>query len=504
MKELNFEVQSKCGWRSDRLSSVKAPTKFPCFVLNHNYDWNDYGWYTWYSLFYFKTREKGILIGELKVLCSENPDTNKVIPTSFDRLDKNFCSLGITSDYYRTLKRLFSKEECKRILIALQDCSIQIEHYERFKDKPGFKSSLCRDLVSERAWREAKYIINDMPLSEAYDIKFLFHPKYNTELSVPFKLKFDPDAMSLCRCSSIIGENGVGKTTMLGQLIDTLINEKTENIQGNFPLFSCVMAICTTPFDCFSHIVQKTDSPSLFPYYYFCANQNKEQAIDVIKKSVMAIRERKRNNEELFEVYDKIIEKEIPEVKGYEWWYYEVDENDNQKFIIDDNCLHDMLECFSSGQLQLFMLITFLFSKITYDSLLIIDEPEVHLHPRAIKDLFKLLIYFLGLFQSYCIVSTHSPLVVREMLGKFVYLMRRDDKALMLGKIGFETLGEDISVLYDEIFGYEEDTTYLGKKIVKLKAKGNNYRDIVRYFKENTQNLSLNARMLIKQIVDNE
>lgn len=163
-----------------------------------------------------------------------------------------------------------------------------------------------------------------------------------------------------------------------------------------------------------------------------------------------------------------------------------------------------MLECFSSGQLQLFMLITFLFSKITYDSLLIIDEPEVHLHPRAIKDLFKLLINLLGLFQSYCIVSTHSPLVVREMLGKFVYLMRRDDKALMLGKIGFETLGEDISVLYDEIFGYEEDTTYLGKKIAKLKAKGNNYRDIVRYFKENTQNLSLNARMLIKQIVDNE
>lgn len=90
MKELNFEVQSKCGWRSDRLSSVKAPTKFPCFVLNHNYDWNDYGWYTWYSLFYFKTRESGMLIGELKVLCSENPDTNKVIPTSFDRLDKNF------------------------------------------------------------------------------------------------------------------------------------------------------------------------------------------------------------------------------------------------------------------------------------------------------------------------------------------------------------------------------------------------------------------------------
>lgn len=41
--ELHFEVQTKSGLRSDILASVKAPSEKSCFVLNHNYNWSDYG-----------------------------------------------------------------------------------------------------------------------------------------------------------------------------------------------------------------------------------------------------------------------------------------------------------------------------------------------------------------------------------------------------------------------------------------------------------------------------
>lgn len=40
--ELNFEVQTKSGLRSDILASVKAPNEYSCFVLNHNYNWSGY------------------------------------------------------------------------------------------------------------------------------------------------------------------------------------------------------------------------------------------------------------------------------------------------------------------------------------------------------------------------------------------------------------------------------------------------------------------------------
>lgn len=82
--------------------------------------------------------------------------------------------------------------------------------------------------------------------------------------------------------------------------------------------------------------------------------------------------------------------------------------------------------------------------------------------------------------------------------------MRRKGNDLELGKIGIETLGEDISFLYNEIFGYEEQSTSLAKTIRHLKEKGKTYKDIVRILNTDSKRLSLCTRMLIKQIVDYE
>lgn len=503
MIDIHFEVQTKCGQRSDHFSSVRKPKRYPCFVLNHNDDWNDYGCYTWYALFYFKSSTDYECIGELKIMNKDKGDTNSVIPKSFTFLSNDYCSLGITNSYYRNLKRLFSVEECERILQALQDCAIQIETYEKYKDHGTFKASLIRELSSEKARREAKYIIHDLSLSEAYNIKYNFHPKYNDDLSVPFRLKYDPAAKQYGRCAGIIGENGVGKTTMLSGMIENLINRHKDETEDESPLFSSVMAICTTSFDCFADIKQEKETASLMPYYYFCANQDKDDDSDKIKESVKEIRERRFQNSELFDFYDKMIKKALPETRQYKWWYLE-EKEDGLKFHIADDVLKDMLKKLSSGQLQLLLLITFIFRKINYDTLLVIDEPEVHLHPKAINTLFKLLMFLVDMFQSYCIVSTHSPLIVRELVGRNVYLMRRNGVDLELGKIGIETLGEDISVLYNEIFGYEESTTSLAKIIRDLKRKGKSYKDIVYLLRDDAHKLSLSTKMLIKQIVDYE
>lgn len=505
MVKLNFEVQTKKGSTSYTIKEVSLPSQYPCFVLNHNWNWNDFGYYTWYSLFYFRSEKEVFFLGELKILHAEFLDTNSIIPKTFTKLDENFCSLGITPDFYRNLKRQFSTKECYSILSALQDCSIQIEHYERFKDTEGYQISLCRELSSERAWREAKYIINGTPLKDAYSIHFLFHPKYNPKCIAPFILKFNPEAKYYNRCAGIIGENGVGKTTMLSNLIDCLINNKKDCLNGKLPLFSCVMSICTTPFDSFSNIKKNIENPSIFPYYYFCADQKKDNIIDTIIESVLVIRKKNLNKESIFQKYDLIIRKYIPDLSSYQLWYENVvDEGDKDGFTINNTQLLKFIENSSSGQLQLFLLITFIFRQITFDSLVIIDEPEVHLHPKAIRDLFKLLMYLLNQFQSYCIVSTHSPLVVRELPGQNVYLMRRIGNIPEVGKIGIETLGENISILYDEIFGYDDNKTYLNRVITRMKSQGKNYKEIIRLIKSDENKLNLNARFIVKHLVGYE
>lgn len=506
MIKIEFEVQVKCGRRSDSFSGVKHPTKYPCFVLNHNYDWNDYNYYTWYSLYFFKSKEEKYFIGELKILHNDKNDTDKVLPRSFQKLNTNFCSLGIDSLYYQRLRNIFSSNECNHILLALQDCAIQIEHYERFKDKEGFQLSLFRDLSSERAWRAAKSIINTISFKDAYSFQYLFHPKYNPNCVLPFRLKFDITAKDYYRCACIIGENGVGKTTILSSLTDCLINQKKEFFKSTLPLFSSVMSICTTSYDSFSDVKKDKNEDSIMPYYAFCANQQKNETLQIIEQSIYNIRKRMHDGKDLFPNYEAIIRKVLPEMSNFKLWKEEIDEkNENKKdFIIHKENLFRFINSLSSGQLQLFLLITFIFRRIMYDSLIVIDEPEIHLHPKAMKDLFKLLMILLNLFQSYCIVSTHSPLIVRELPGENVYLMRRINDIPEIGKIGIETLGEDISILYNEIFGYDDETTYFTRVVKQLKSAGADYKNIINKLTINGHKLSINARFTIKRYIDYE
>ena len=195
-----------------------------------------------------------------------------------------------------------------------------------------------------------------------------------TEQTVPFRLKFKHQTLPFGRCAGIIGENGVGKTTMMSSLIDTLINRKSENMECDMPLFSSLIAICSTPYDCFAD-KQNTSGNLLMPYYYFCANQNKYDVVRQIKDAVKVIRRRRFKNTGLFEFYNETILEEIAELKSYSLW--EVDDSDlsNPELIVHDEELEKAVSRLSSGQLQLFLLITFIFSKINLDALLVIDEP---------------------------------------------------------------------------------------------------------------------------------
>lgn len=87
-------------------------------------------------------------------------------------------------------------------------------------------------------------------------------------------------------------------------------------------------------------------------------------------------------------------------------------------FIVDDaktklniNNLQIISEKISSGESTLLYLFCNIISNIRFDSLLLFDEPETHLHPNAITALMSAIYKLLDEFQSYAIIVTHSPLM---------------------------------------------------------------------------------------------
>lgn len=176
-----------------------------------------------------------------------------------------------------------------------------------------------------------------------------------------------------------------------------------------------------------------------------------------------------------------------------------------RKMFPNKSRLEKLVTELSTGQLQIFSLITYVCANIHLNSLIVIDEPEVHLHPRLVTNFIKALNELLERFDSYAIIATHSPLVVRECVRKNVYIMvRSKDNVPTIGTVAFDTFGEDLSLLYQNIFGCDERDSYF-YNVVKEQAeklRRNSYEEVMRNFKKADVNLPLNGRMVVRDYFD--
>jgi predicted ATP-dependent endonuclease of OLD family len=173
-----------------------------------------------------------------------------------------------------------------------------------------------------------------------------------------------------------------------------------------------------------------------------------------------------------------------------------------EKMVFQYNNLSGICNKISAGQSTLLYLFCNIVSHIRYDSLLLFDEPETHLHPNAITALMSAINELLEEYQSYSIISTQSPLIVRELLSRSVYVMERKANYPSIKKIGLESFGENLTVLTEEIFGNKEVTKFYKKKIKEMIQLGYNYEDIVKLIETKDIPLSLNLTIFIKSLIE--
>jgi predicted ATP-dependent endonuclease of OLD family len=152
----------------------------------------------------------------------------------------------------------------------------------------------------------------------------------------------------------------------------------------------------------------------------------------------------------------------------------------------------------SSGQHILLYTISEIVSNIRRDSLLLFDEPETHLHPNAISQLMNIIYELAHKFESYCIITTHSPLIIQELLSKNVFILEKDENIPYIKKIGIESFGENLTTLTEEVFGNKEISKQYKKIIKRLIDNGNKYEEVVSKLESDGIPLNLNVRLYIK------
>lgn len=471
--------------------SEKEDYLYPCFILTKD-KWNDFGYQTQYEVYYYDSLKERTYIGATKFLNKEKD--NGELPNTFTSLnDHNICSLGQSNHYYLNLRESLNKEAAHYYLDAINDLAINKGLAESFEHEKGFKTSLIRSSEAQKALHEGYKIYNGLETDntlcftfstqisgaiEKHAIKF----DYSEKEDLPFRIKV------------LIGKNGTGKTQYIAKLASTLSGYEK---QGNFstqylPPFSRVIAISYSLFDRFPRPKQtKTYS------YYYCGFQSgrgflTDNQVNARLKKALGILE-KSGRMHLFGKYIAIVLSDDIALDILDKDFIELNKNE---FTLYSEGGYSK---YSSGQIVMILMLAEVLAYITTESLLLFDEPETHLHPNSISLFVNVINRILKEYNSYAIISTHSPQIIQEVPAKDIIVIERLENIPSIRGLDIETFGENLNTITERIFHTNSHDEYYREFLTKL-SKSNSYSKIIEMFEKESLPLSLSAKIYLQSL----
>lgn len=462
--------------------------KYPCFFLTLR-KWDDYGFHTKFFLSYCESKKESVYIGDLKIIKKNEKETINELPKSFNSLSKEFTSLGQSVGYYCKIKNLF-EEEYQSILLALRDSALFPKIAEEFENDRGFINSLIRLNNVEKILRTIRFELAGIDIKERFKFNYSINFPYafNTvNLSFNFE---EYGSWNTNRVYALIGKNGSGKTRFLSELANELSLTKTKNIIPHKPLFAKIFTISYSFFDHF-----KLPEANLAYNYSYCGLKKS----DGIWLTEIELKQR------FFKSVKAIEERELQS----DWYitlksFLTIDLLDivfNDKEEFNANNFTAFYGQLSSGQNILLFVLTEVIAQIRLNSLILFDEPETHLHPNAISQLMNTIFKLTEKFESFCIIGTHSPLVVQEIPSRNVIIIERTENTAQVRHLENESFGENLTVITEEIFGRRDVNKYHSTLLKDMISEGKQYDEILSYIETDEVPINLNLRLYIKALI---
>lgn len=115
-------------------------------------------------------------------------------------------------------------------------------------------------------------------------------------------------------------------------------------------------------------------------------------------------------------------------------------------------------------------------------TVVIIDEPECHLHPPLLSAFIRALSELLQEENAVGILATHSPVVLQELPSDCVWKLDRIGREINVTRPSIETFGENISIITRDVFGLEVMDSGFHAVLSEWADISNDYSEIVEAF----------------------
>ncbi|MGJ8572365.1 MAG: AAA family ATPase [Hoeflea sp.] len=463
------------------------------FVIQND-NWNDYGSYVRFQLLWFDEQGVRQTIGTTKILQRSKQEAGWGVvdrtapPSRFsDDIGSDFISLGQSEAYYTWMYETF-RDHAQEVLTALHDIAVMPGLASPFETSTVFRNGMMRENV---AWRSRRFG-SAWSLGQEPNEKTSF--SYTCQLSKdeqPFLIDFDFSAVDILpgRVVGVIGRNAVGKTRFLAQMSADLaqvrqvsaaaVDERKRRFPGEQPLFTRILAVSYSAFDRF-----RRPSPHAESSYVYCGirDDNGNLSQTGLQRSFRANKARVRDQQRDLDWVEY-----IAKILGDS---SELSDAVLRREIAGDQAESEMLGQLSSGQAILCHFVTGLLAWLQPESLVLFDEPETHLHPNAVANLFVVLTEILKEHKSYAVVATHSPVVIQEIPSKRVMVFSREEGVTDADPLQFESFGESISELTEHVFKTQEAESLYRDALDRI-AKTKTLEEALDLF---TNRLSMNAK----------
>lgn len=484
------------------------PLPMVALLVIHD-NWNDYG-RNFFAKLHVRVEGRDPLELHMRTMFLDAPRSATAFGELFDkfgdvfpieRVDRQFASLLMEVDHYRQVIEMLGFDVGVSALRKIHDATVaRIEGgppdvLELSAGEEFHFGALRNGGAYDALRRGGRFFRRELP--EPVDdlaADFVFSAKLLSARN-PYTMafRFAERGIFRDRASVLIGRNGVGKTQLLKAIVDGLHEDHPEGTVK--PVIrpdlrpTRVLVFSSVPTDPFPRSIGSWHG---IDYEYFAVNASREAGADPLLTALVACKKTEdsvafgpNRDRSRMHVVQEALEPiglwsrlhlplrrrrpgdDLPHVivAADDQCYFPIDGRLNEKnlirlvqqidwerpaIVLDEAMRPRRL---SSGEYAMLRFAAQASAAIEQGSLLLLDEPETHLHPNFISDLMEILDNLLQSTGSIAVIATHSAYVVREAPRDRVNILTIEEGEIRVDSPRMQTFGATIDSISQFVFG---------------------------------------------------
>ncbi|OAI01246.1 hypothetical protein A1353_18555 [Methylomonas methanica] len=493
-------------------------------VLLESSDWDDFSFKTSFQAFVYDSLGQRSLLGTVKIGYPGQSHgwTLQQIPKHFVDLPPGWFSIGQDVDYYRKIREKLTLEDGNILLRALGDAVDDDRLLKVAQDEPVFRKSLMRDVSLSVIYGQFRRVLAGHVMLTEFRFRY-FDPgdEQNASIDIDFRVK--PASKPSTNVHVMIGRNGVGKTTMLNNMVGAILPQQDADIaRGHFYVkdewgdewislpadyFSSVVSVSFSAFDPFIPPADQPDRSRGLAYFYIGMKKARSDIADSIQQPP-------KTTLDLCNDFIESLKSCFSQPEKRDRWLTAITRLESDSNFADIS-LRQLIEIdmvadpelqlaqslfinMSSGHSVVLLTITKLVDTVEEKTLVLMDEPESHLHPPLLSAFTRALSDLLNNRNGVAIIATHSPVVLQEVPRSCAWKLTRLRSQGRSDRPEGETFGENVGVLTREIFGLEVSKSGFLDMLQHAVNEGGSFENIM---DEYDDQLGFEAQAILRTLI---